>query len=345
MPFRQGRLTLYIWRLVATRLAGTFALLLGVYVLIDAIESASSARLTFGALAAAYPFKLPIVVAHVAPLACALSVLLAFGALRRRGEWDAAAAAGIGPLGLLGGLVAIPFAVAVAVLPLVNAFAPWSLARFEARTSAPAADPSGSWWDRDAIALVRWRDARGGPRREVEIERAGDGTVVSWRGPCGEGAPCSWRRGDGWSSGGAAPATAGERTPARTPRPGSYGLVGASLASSEIRVLSRELEEHGRSADALRAELALRNAVAVGAGLVPALALVLAFALGTVRDTRLVGLGIATAAAYWLALATAWNGAALGALSSFWVSLGVPALFAACTVAVSLRIAAGATAR
>ena len=58
------RLVAYVQRLAAARLVGAFALLLGIYVLIDAIESASAAGLPLAAIAAAYPFKLPLVAAQ-----------------------------------------------------------------------------------------------------------------------------------------------------------------------------------------------------------------------------------------------------------------------------------------
>jgi len=333
------RLMVYLWRLVLARLAGAFVLLLGVYVLIDAIESASSARLPLVMIMAAYPFKLPLVAAHVAPLACTLSVLLAFGALKRRGEWDAAAAAGIPPLPLLAGLGAIPCAFALAALPLVHDLAPVSLARFEQRISNhDVRAVARYWWATEGRALVKWSDGDGDPRIDVAIERGEDGRATSWRGACRKGRACSlWHRG-GWSSGTSLPSSAGGAgKPARAPAPSSYGFVGASLRSSEIRGLARVLEAHGQSAHALSAELALRTAVAAGAAIVPALALVLAFAFGTARETRLVGLGLLTAAAYWVTLATVWNGAALGALSPVWVFAGVPVAFAVVTAVVSAR--------
>ena len=339
MAIRPVRLVVYLWRLALVRLAGAFALLLGVYVLVDAIESASFARLPLATIMAAYPFKLPLVAAHVAPLACTLSTLLALGALKRRGEWDAAAAAGISPLPLLAGLVAIPFTIALAALPLVHDLAPVSLARFEQRTSNPGVRAAAaSWWATEGHALVKWSDGDGDPRIDVAVERGEDGRATSWRGACREGRACrSWHRG-GWSSGTSLPSSArGAGKPARAPSPSSYGFVGASLTSSEIGGLARDLEAHGQSAHALRAELALRTAVAAGAAIVPALALILAFAFGTARETRLVGLSLVTAAAYWVTLATAWNGAALGALSPVWVYAGVPAAFVAVTAVVSAR--------
>ena len=333
------RIVTYLWRLAAVRLVGAFALLLGVYVLIDAIETASSARLPVTAIAAVYLFKLPLVAAHVAPLACAFSVLLAYGVFKRRGEWDAAAAAGIGPLAMLAGLAAIPLAIALAAIPLVHAFAPWSLARFEEETSASSAGAAGTWWARDGRALVKWQDADGDPPTGIAIERGPDGRATSWRGACRGGQVCTWQREVGWREGGTVSATVGFKEPARAPRPSAYGFGGASLASSEIRDLARDLETHGQNAHALRAELALRTAVAAGVAIVPALALALAFAFGTSRDTRLVGVGLVAAAAYWFVLAAAWNGVALGALSPLWVSAGVPGAFAAGAAAVSLRIA------
>jgi lipopolysaccharide export LptBFGC system permease protein LptF len=343
MAFRPVRLVTYLWRLTAARLAGALALLMGVYVLIDSIESASYARLHVAAVIAAYPFKLPLVTAHIAPLACTLAVLLTFGTLHRRGEWDAAAAAGIGPFPLLAGLAAIPFAVAVAAVPLVHALAPLALARFEARTSAPHEGGGGTWWTREGRTLVRWGDSGGDPTALLAIERGRDGGAMSWRGQCGRGKVCAWRRGGRWIEGAPEPAPKSPRGPARAPQPSAYGFVGASLASPALGALARDLEAHGQSAHALRAELALRTAVAAGAAIVPALALALAFACGLRRDTRLVGLGLVTAATYWAALAVAWNGAVLGAISPTWVSAGVPAAFAAATIVLSVRIVTGSS--
>ena len=173
------------------------------------------------------------------------------------------------------------------------------------------------------------------------IGRGEDGRATAWRPGNDDGKARSWRRDGGWSEeGGATAQTPGASGPVRAPRPSSYGFVGASLASSDLRALARDLDAHGQGTHPLRAELALRTAVAAGAAIVPILALVLAYAFGVARDVRLVALGILAAAAYWIALAVAWNGAAQGALSPLWVSAGVPLLFAVFAAAVSLRIAA-----
>jgi lipopolysaccharide export LptBFGC system permease protein LptF len=346
MAARGLRLITYLWRLELQRFAAAFALLLGVYVLIDAVESASAARLALGRIATAYPLKLPLVAAHVAALACTLGTLLTLGVLRRRGEWDAAAAAGISPLKMIVGLAAVPLVVALISLPLVHALAPRSMARYEAMTAGitPAA-AADAWWSRDGERLSKWREEGGAPRERVAIERDGDGRAIRWRGACGPERECAWSRAGGWGDGGvgAMPARGGEAAPKRVPAPGAYGFVGGSLASAELSALSADLERQGQSASALRAELSLRTALAVGAFVVPVLALAFALVLGASRATRLVALGLLVGAAYWLTLAAAWNGAAAGALPAAWVSLGVPCAFAA--VAAGVGIGAAATRR
>jgi lipopolysaccharide export LptBFGC system permease protein LptF len=347
MPPRGCRLLRYLFRIVLVRAALAAAILVAMYVIIDTVESASSARVPLARIAALYLFKLPQIAVHVAPVAAALAVVLALGALERRGERDAAAAAGLGPGFLLVGLVAVPCALAVAVLPLAHELAPRALSRFEegafprdARRTA-----TSSRWIRDGARFVLLEgSAEGAERALVALERGADGRTVSWSGPCGEGARrCGWRRERGWlDRGGGDTAAPAARSASREPAPTTYGLVGTSLTSAELLELSDRLDAQGQSSCALRAELALRNAAAAACVIVPVLALLLALASGTSRDTRLVGIAIASAAAYWLALSLAWNGAVACAVSPSWIDVGVPLAFA---FAIAAAAAVRATAR
>ena len=339
MSPRGVRLLTYASRVAMVRTAGAFALLLGTYVLIDAVESASAAGVSLARVASLYPLKLPLVAAHVAPVAAALGAVLALGALKRAGEWDAAAAAGVGPTSLLAGLAVLPIAFAVAAVPLVRVGAPRSLARYEAGTFAPAVRASAAArWIRDGARVVQVRgDGANQTRVAVELERGADGRVIAWLGPCGVGdARCAWRRDTGWSRSGATKEAAPIGAIATAPAPSAYGLVGASLTSAELSALADRIEAQGQPASGLRAEAALRTAVAAACAVVPALALLLAMAFGTTRAARLVGLGLGATAAYWIALSLAWNGALGGALSPRWVDLGVPLVFAAAIAASAL---------
>jgi hypothetical protein len=338
MPPRGFRLFAYAWRVALVRAAGAFALLLGMYVLVDGVESASAARVSLSRMASLYPYKLPLIAAHVAPVAVSIAVVLGLGALRRRGEWDAAAAAGIAPRAMLGGLLAVPFACALAAVPLVHSAAPLALARYEAGTF-PAAAPriEGRHWLRDGRRLERVRDTRPGAALEIEIERDDGGRALAWDGPCGDGERrCSWRRAGAWEkSGGPERRAVLPREIPREPVPTAYGLVGASLTSARLAALAGALERQGQTAFGLKAERSLRTALAAACAIVPALALLLAIASGTTRDARLVGIGLGAAALYWLALSLAWNGASSGALCARWVDTGVPLSMAIAIAAIA----------
>lgn len=339
MPAGGLRLLLYAFRTALLRAAGAAAILTAMYVVVDTVESASSAGVPLSRVAALYAFKLPQIAVHVAPVAAALAVVLALGALERRGERVAAAAAGLGPGFLIAGLLAVPCGLAALVLPLAHELAPRALARFEHGAFPEGArdGTGGSRWIRDGARFVMLEGSPGGGERaEISMVRGDDGRAASWSGPCREGGAgrCSWSAGSGWRDSGAEdPARGGIEAP-RAPGPTAYGLVGASLTSGELRALSARLDALGQSSCALRAELALRNAVAAACVVVPVLALLLALAARTSRDTRLVGIAVAAAGAYWLALSLAWNGAIGCAVSPAWVDLGVPLGFA-CAIAVA----------
>lgn len=345
MPFRGLRLARYVSRLVLVRAAGAAAVLTAMYVLVDGVESASFAGASPARVAALYLFKLPAVAVHVAPVAAALATVLALGALVRRGELDAAAAAGLGPGFLVCGLVAVPCALSALLLPTAHVLAPRALSRFERGLSpggAPREPATDRRWVRlgSAFALV---DGSGGEsdRPVVLIDRREDGRAASWSGPCGPGGErCRWTSDGGWlPPGSGLPPSLPAIGAVREPPPSAFGIVGASLTSGELRALSSRLEARGRPSTALRAELALRNAIAAACVIVPALSLLLALGTGTSRDTRLVGIAVASAAAYWLALSLAWNAALSGAISPGWIDAGVPAAFGA-----AIAVAAGAKA-
>lgn len=299
------RLQRYLASVTLLRAGGALLLVCLVYVSVDLVEARSMAAVPARDLLAAYPFKLPEVVGQMLPLALLFGVLLALSSLRRGGEWEALRSAGLSPLQLGLGLLLVPLAGVALSVPLVGWLGPAGSARFASAVGLEAAGDAvrAPWTVRADGALVRAGRDRAG---RVVIERDPDGQVSSYR----LAGDRIWRRGQGWSI---------ERSPA----------VGRD---------ERVPETSPSGADA-----ALRLALIAASALVPLLGLLLALGWEEGRATRLVALGLAVGAAYWLVLAAAWNGAVLGAWSALWVSVGVPVLFCVLSLLAGIRVARAAT--
>jgi len=326
------RLHRYLASLTLVRAAGALVLVCGVYASIDLVEAGSLASVPGGELLTAYPLKLPGIAAQMLPLALLFGVLLALSRLRRGGEWDALRSAGLSPLRASVGLIAVPVLGALLALPLVEWLGPIGLARFQdAAGITSAGDNAQPQWTRTAGGALR-RSA-GSREPAISIERDAEGRVLAYR-----RGDAAWRRGAGW----------GAAEPQRSGPPGVSGetasmpaagaLAGAELTRPALERAIDALEVTGRDASALLAQGALRVALVAGCLLAPLLGLLIALRSEEDRASRLIALGLAVGAAYWLAVAVAWNGAVLGAWSARWVSIGAPILFLAVVSVLTVTV-------
>lgn len=325
------RLTRYLARLVLVRAAAALAVLSAVYAAIDLVEASSYMGENLDALHL-YLFKLPLVLVHVSPLALLLGVQLCLAALRSRGEWDGIRSAGIGPRYLLWGFLMVPLVALPIYGMLVFHWAPAALSVWEKGLAAPS-DGETFRWAQDGDRLEGYHPD--GPR--VQIQRDGTGQIKRWEGSAGGASDVyGWQSGSGWT-----------RNPAPMEKPvvrhGEGGdlspwiLPGATLSPSELAAAVDTARHRGHDTAPLRAEQALRVALTAACFILPFWGLGLGLRTEEQRPTRLIGLGIGVAAAYWLCLATAWNGAMVGVWHPAWISAGVPGAFLCGGVAAIIR--------
>jgi lipopolysaccharide export LptBFGC system permease protein LptF len=113
------------------------------------------------------------------------------------------------------------------------------------------------------------------------------------------------------------------------------GILGNSLTAADLFTVIPLAAERGLNAAPLKAEAALRVALIAACIVLPLLCLGMSIGRETSSASRLVGLGIAAAVAYWLCLAIVWNSAVAGVLAPYWVYAVVPLLFAGVGAALS----------
>jgi lipopolysaccharide export LptBFGC system permease protein LptF len=106
------------------------------------------------------------------------------------------------------------------------------------------------------------------------------------------------------------------------------GLLGDSLTVPDLFKAIPLAAKRGLNAAPLKAEVALRGALIAACIVLPLLCLGMSIGRETSAASRLLGIGIAAAATYWLCLAIAWNSAVAGILEPYWVYAVVPLLFA-----------------
>jgi lipopolysaccharide export LptBFGC system permease protein LptF len=327
------RLYRYLALTTLPRFTGALLLVCVVYASIDLVEAGSLTRVPAGQLLGAYPLKFPSIAAQMLPLALLFGVLLALSSLRLHGEWDALRSAGLSPLRLSPGLLAVPLLGVLVGLPLIEWLAPAGLARYQAAVGAAPLDEAGRprWSVEPDGALTR---TGGGDTAPLVIERDENGRAVSF-----EEDGRSWRRGRGWGIAGDAASSAAAVVVADIPTPAPGQLAGSSLTRFELSRTIHALESSGRDASPWAAQGALRLALIAACLVVPLLGLMIALGWSEGRASRLIALGLLVGAAYWLALATAWNGAVLGVWSVLWVSAGVPVLFGVLALLAGVRVA------
>ncbi len=314
------RITLYIARNVLVRSVQTLSLLIIIYAAIDFVEASSAASTDFIRALALYPFRLPMIVTQVSPLALSFGLLLALAACRTNGEWDALLAAGISPLKTAGGFLVVPLLAVFALAPLVAHVAPRSLSAWQAGLDPELPGTTTPGWCRQNERLIR---KPGSSTPSVAIERDPDGLPISWIEL--RSTPRVWQRGRGWQVGQIPelePALCAINAGKTAALHGS--LPGASLGFTDLTSAIAEAKRMGFDASPLGAELALRIALAVSCLILPLLCLGIALLGEECRATRLTARGVVVAAAFWFTLSAAWNGAVLGVWSPVWLSLGVP---------------------
>jgi lipopolysaccharide export LptBFGC system permease protein LptF len=334
------RLQRYLAAVTLPRAGGALLLICLVYGSIDLVEAGSLTEVEAGELLLAYPAKLPAIAAQMLPLALLFGVLLAVSSLRRGGEWDALRSAGLSPVRLSPGLLAIPLLGTVLAVPLVEWLGPRGIEHYQASVGwgSSGEEERGRWTVSAGGSLVRL-DGGGAP--QISIGRDADGRVVEYR----IAGARVWRRGAGWSSEAASIASPSDPGQAGAASAGLGQPAGAELTRADLERIVDDLERSGQDASALVSQGALRIALIAACLLVPLLGLLLAFGWNEGRASRLIALGLAVGAAYWLAVATAWNGAVLGAWSALWISAGVPVAFAVLSLLAGVRAVRGHAAR
>ncbi len=324
------RITRYLAGNVLTRSVSTLALLVTVYAAIDFVETSSLHDEPLSHLLFAYPFRIPMIISQVMPLALALGVLLALASSRSRGEWDAMRAAGISPFSLAKNLLIVPLLGVLVSMPILAEIAPRALlawrSGFVQGASKQAALPG---WCKEDSNLVKEADSTG---THIVIGRSGDGSPLSWtRSDPAIPSGSVWQPEQGWRSKDVRKLRTTRCSPLdeRVQLNASMSLPGASLSVKQLLAATSAARSKGLQDAPLRAELALRIALAAACLIVPLLGLGLGLLGEESRSTRLVARGLIAAAVFWLSLVAVWNGASLGVWSPNWVAVGVPLFYSA----------------
>ena len=273
------------------------------------------------------------------------------GTLRRRGEWTALWAAGVRGGLIWGGVIAPAIGAALVAVPLVLDLAPRALAGYDeslagegaaAPSSPPAFGPrmrSGAdgWFVRLAptrevcpVFAVRV-DERG--RLDTAVELAACGASVARRVRFADDAVALAEPGP------VPPAVAAVARDARVlgrVERSARGLVGETLTAGALVRRVDAARRTGVSPAPLLAELALRGALVLACLVLPALGIAIVARGREDRAARLVGLGIALAAGYWLVLAATWSGAARGLWPAALVVFGAPGAAALAALGIVL---------
>jgi lipopolysaccharide export LptBFGC system permease protein LptF len=329
-----ARLHRYLARLSVRRVALALAVLGAIFGAVDLVEARSLVAAEAGAGPwGSYALRLPAVACHVLPLAATLGALLALGALRRAGEWEALLGAGLGPARLIPGLAVAPLLAAAVMAPLALEFAPranaaWSRAlsarddgleeragRFLSLgdgTVARVAGGAGAW---RPVALIRLPD---GKHRGMRFEAGADEPGLP------DGA---------WAAAARAAAALGSH---EEPASAWSGLAGQTLPRARLAAAIEVRRRAGLDSAGLEAERALRHGLILACALLPLLGLGLAIVFDLARASALAALALALGAGTWLLLALAWNGAATGAWSADWICPGAPAALAAAVLGLML---------
>ncbi|MCP4676264.1 MAG: LptF/LptG family permease [Deltaproteobacteria bacterium] len=324
------RITRYLAGNVLTRSVLTLALVVTVYAAIDFVETSSLHDAPLTQLLFYYPLRIPMIVSQVLPLALSLGVLLALASSRSRGEWDAMRAAGISPAILAKSLLVIPLVGVLVSLPILAEIAPRALLAWHSGfiQDASKSIPLPSWC-KEGSNLIKEAGPNG---THIIIGRSTEGSPLLWTRsdptfPKGD----VWRPEHGWQ-------LADVRKPhiarcssldERVRLTSSMSLPGASLTVKQLLAATSKARSKGLRDAPLRAEMALRIALAAACLIVPLLGLGFGLLGEESRSTRLVARGLIGAAVFWLSLAAAWNGASLGAWSPNWVAIGVPLFYLA----------------
>ncbi len=322
------RLHRYLATLVVMRLAVALCLLIAVYAVIDAAEARSLATgAVDGSLLRYHALRFPAIATHVMPLAAVLGALLALGALRKHGEWEALLGAGVAPGRLILGLSVGPLLAAAVMVPLSLELAPCANAAWS-RVASPPADagvPCGHRWVvLDGGTLARAARAASGwiPTAVVELP-GGEHRGRRFAVPADAGIPATGSRVD--SALRTIAALDGHDEP---PASSWSGLAGQTMPRAQLDSAISAKRRAGLDVTALEAERALRYGLILACALLPVLGLLLAAAAGLGRASALSGLALALGVGYWLLTAVAWNGATAGAWPAAWIFPGVPAAFA-----------------
>ena len=277
----------------------------------------------------AYPFKLPSVITHILPPACAIGAVVALANLRSSGEWNAFMAAGLSPFRLVFSLLLTSLICAVLIWPITQTLAPLAYSQYEVAAGLVNSDAAkvSSNWSRDGAWLIR----RSGDDVILAVERSGTGRAIRWQrfrqGTLNSDRKLisSWSDDAGFLGGDVEVREFSSFTPVpELPKVGIDGLFAADRTSAELETISIALRTRGLSSTALDAQILLRRSLAVSCFMVTAIVLMLALLCSHCREVALVGLSLLVSAAYWVLLSTIHNGTLVGVFSPAWLFPGVP---------------------
>jgi lipopolysaccharide export LptBFGC system permease protein LptF len=337
---KHRRLTRYLAANVFSRSLVACVLSVVVYAAIDLVEASSLAGAS-DALVIVYLFKLPSVLVHVLPLSVLVGAQLTLATMRDSGQWDAMRSCGLSPLKLIGSLLVVPCGAVVLSFFFATWIAPMGMAVWQNRLGLDSDKTknqqvgSAKWIVRNGIFIKHGEDF------DLRIARTPDGrptNLVETRQGSVDGTDMVWKHGRGWqkeirvknADGGDSNALLQEAYALS-----ATGILGNSLTAADLFTVIPLAAERGLNAAPLKAEAALRVALIAACIVLPLLCLGMSIGRETSSASRLVGLGIAAAVAYWLCLAIVWNSAVAGVLAPYWVYAVVPLLFAGVGAALS----------
>ncbi len=306
------------------------------YLAIDIVEFTNIFNIGADSLFKVYVFKLPSALSFLLAPAVSLGASLCKADIHRSGELDAIQAAGIGTLRIVFYLICVSIIAVPLSFLLSFVLVPTATAKFEAEIrgfSVNTETLNNFLWtfqndafvriidngnidellniDDQGLALKRFTRKSD---KDVSIERSQE--IIAWDAESG------WRIEKGVN-------IFSDQVLFKPPAFSAANVLpGQSLSSEELKQAAIIAQNIGLSDGALRAEKALRKAIVAACIVISTLVLTIMFVFQIKNAGAAALVSLAVTALYWLASAVAWNGTASEIWHDYWLSIGVPVLFA-----------------